>query len=189
MELNIKSGKPVKGKLLISEPFLPDPSFKRTVILLVEHNEEGTVGFVLNRPLRANLKEVMPDFPDFNSLLYYGGPVQPDTLHYVHRKGELLDESIAIGNDVYWGGNFEELRALADAGLVEEDDFKFFVGYSGWSPGQLDEEMEAKTWLVADCRMEDVFSKAPDQLWRDVLSNMGKDYKILSNFPEDPNLN
>ena len=189
MKLNIVTGTPAKGKLLISDPFLQDPGFKRTVVLITEHNEEGTVGFVLNRPVNALMNEALVDFQDFNVPLYMGGPVQPDTLHYIHTVGNLLPGSIKIADNLWWGGSFETLKVLAESKQLDLTKFKFFIGYSGWSPGQLNEELEEKSWVVTDATMQDIYTEKPDLLWRTVLENMGKDYAVLANFPEDPALN
>ena len=182
-------GKPAKGKLLISEPFLLDPGFKRTVVLLTEHNDDGSVGFVLNKPLNVKLNDAITEFPDFEAPIYLGGPVQPDTLHYIHTIGDKLEDSIEVKKGLYWAGDYELLKILIETGQVEPNDFRFFVGYSGWSPGQLEDEMKAKSWIVTNAKAKDVFSKEPEQLWRDVLKKMGKGYAVISNYPEDPNLN
>ena len=189
MDLNIDFGQPAKGKLLISEPFLPDPSFKRTVVLLTEHNEQGSVGFVLNRPLDIPINEAVLNFPHFDALLSAGGPVQPDTLHYIHTMGKSLEKSIEVIDGLFWGGDFESMKALIISGKATPEDFKFFVGYSGWSAGQLDDEMKSRSWIVADATLDNVFHMDPENLWRSILKNMGTKYSVISNFPEDPSFN
>ncbi len=189
MDLSIKIGIPEKGKFLISEPFLLDPSFKRTVVLLTEHDEEGSVGFVLNRPLDANINDALVDFPDFEAPLYMGGPVQPDTLHYIHRLGDELDNSQEIFEGLYWGGDFEKLKLLIETRHISKNDIRFFIGYSGWDTGQLEDELKWKSWIVAKATMENVFHTNTNQLWKKVLKEMGRNYEVLSNYPEDPRLN
>ena len=135
---------PKMGCFLVSEPFLPDPNFERTVILLCEHNEEGSVGFVLNKPSILKFDEAIEDVHNFNVQLYIGGPVQQDTLHFIHRAGHLLEGSIKIGDNIYWGGNYEQLITIINNGELNKNDFKFFLGYSGWAPGQLEEELKQK---------------------------------------------
>lgn len=184
-----KINQPAKGHLLISEPFLPDPNFKRTVILLTEHNEEGSVGFVLNKQTNITLNKLMTDFSDFSALVSYGGPVEPNTLHFLHKTGDILEGSIEIMKGVYWGGNFEALKILANTGKLNPSDFKFFIGYSGWGPGQLMDEIKANSWFCAPSVQEYCFLKNPENLWRKVLKNMGNEYSVISNFPEDPSLN
>ena len=187
--MKAKPVRPGTGKLLISEPFLPDPNFKRTVIMLTEHNEEGSVGFILNRQLDMTINDIMDDLPKFNSMLHYGGPVEPDTLHYLHRTGDTLEGSIEITGGVYWGGNFEALKILIETKQVDPSDFQFFIGYSGWGPGQLKHELKEKSWMLTSARKEHCFLENPESLWHNVLKTMGNEYAIIANFPEDPSLN
>lgn len=178
-----------KGKLLLSEPFMPDPNFKRTVILLTEHNEEGTVGFVLNRVLEVSLNDVVENFPKFEAPLFYGGPVQPDTLHFVHCIGEEIKGSKKIADGLYWGGDFEQLIYKAMAQEIKPDDFRFFIGYSGWSPNQLADEIKENSWILSEATHNHIFKSNNKMMWKEILKNMGGEYKMMSNFPEDPSLN
>lgn len=181
---------PEKGDLMISEPFLPDPNFERTVILVCEHNEQGSFGFVLNKPSLLKLQDVMEDIDGFDALIYIGGPVQQDTLHFLHRIGDRLEGGEPINNEVQWGGNFEQLRILIQQGQVDEKDVVFFLGYSGWGEGQLMSEINEKSWIVhKSVKSDQVFDKDPNSLWRDVLKEMGGKYKMISNYPTDPRLN
>jgi len=181
--------KPAKGKLLISEPFLNDPNFKRTIILLIENNEEGAIGFILNKPTELTLKDAIENYPDFDTTVYYGGPVQLNTLQFIHKAGDILEGSMDIGNGLYWGGSFEKLRTLIENKLVSAEDFRFFIGYSGWGEGQLEEEMKINSWIVADSTIENIFTDEPDKLWREILKGMGKKFAILASFPENPSVN
>lgn len=181
--------KPEKGKLLISEPFLNDPNFKRTIILLIENNEEGAIGFILNKPTELTLKDAIENYPDFDTTVYYGGPVQLNTLQFIHRAGDIVEDSMDIGNGLYWGGSFEQLRTLIKDKLVKAEDFRFFIGYSGWGEGQLEEEMKINSWIVADSKIENIFCDEPDKLWREILKGMGKKFAILASFPENPSVN
>jgi putative transcriptional regulator len=180
---------PEKGKLLISEPFLNDPNFKRTIILLTEHSEDGSLGFILNKPIELTLNEALEDFPEFDAQIFYGGPVQVNTLQFIHRSSIQIEGSIEIGPGLYWGGSFDSLKELAESGVLDPDDFRFFIGYSGWSEGQLGDEMQINSWIVADTKIEDIFSEEPGQLWRDTLKGMGKKFAILASFPENPSVN
>jgi putative transcriptional regulator len=183
--------KPEAGKALISEPFLFDTNFKRSVILLCEHDEEnGTLGFILNRKLDATLDEVMEIETSMKIPLYLGGPVQKNTLHYIHRDEEHLKDSIDLGNGIFWGGNFEELVPMIEMGVLDLDKYRFFLGYSGWGKGQLDDELEIKSWIVTDISQSMVFGDITNgALWKDALNNLGGSYKILAKFPESPFLN
>jgi len=180
---------PDKGRLLISEPYLPDPNFERTIILLCENNVEGTFGFVLNKPSTVSVSEVMEDINDYHSPAMIGGPVQQDTLHYLHRNGTLAD-AVEIAAGIYWGGNFEHLLLLLQTNQMAHKDVKFFLGYSGWSGGQLEEELEQDSWIVSDKVTEDlVFETAPEEMWRKTLTVMGGRFSVYSNYPKDPRLN
>ncbi len=178
-----------KGRLLISEPYLPDPNFERTIILLCENNDEGSFGFVLNKPSLANVSEVMDDIKEYNRPAMVGGPVQQDTLHYIHRCPSLED-SVEIATGIFWGGNFEKLLFLLDTKQMAHKDIKFFLGYSGWTSGQLAEELEQDSWIVSDLVSEDlVFDTEPEAMWKKTLTIMGGRFSVYSNYPKDPRLN
>jgi putative transcriptional regulator len=182
--------KPEKGGLLISEPFLPDPNFERTVVLICEHNEDGSVGFVLNKPSILKFDEAVEDVNDFSPTLYVGGPVQQDTLHFLHRTPDDLEGSIQVTDEIFWGGNYEQLITMINTKTIVPEDFKFFLGYSGWAPGQLEEELKQKSWIVINNASADqVFDIEPKFLWKHVLNDLGGKFKIISNFPVDPRMN
>lgn len=181
--------RPAPGRFLISEPFMADDNFQRTVIFLVEHGEEGSLGFVLNRQLGVQLSEIIEGFPYTEAPVFTGGPVEQNTLHYVHRLGDVLEGSREIFDGVYWGGRFDDLKTYASEGNPLEQDVLFFVGYSGWGPDQLEGELERKSWIVAPQNEDFVFRNDYFDLWRDLLKNMGDKYHIIANYPVDPRLN
>lgn len=181
---------PEKGSFLLSEPFLPDPNFERSVVLLCENNEDGSFGFVLNKPSILTLSEVLDEQTAIDIPLYVGGPVQQDTLHFIHRRPDLIDEAVPLGKGIYWGGNFEQVISLLRSGIFLDEDFKFFIGYSGWSEGQLKKELEETSWIVSDETDPDiVFNHDSDQIWGDILKKMGGEFKMFANYPQDPRLN
>lgn len=181
---------PGKGDLLISEPYLPDPNFERTVVYLCEHDENGTIGFVLNKPSNAIFGELMPEVASFDERVYVGGPVQQDSLHFLHRADDQLGGGVEVKNSISWGGNFDELMSMINLGSIRREDYRFFVGYSGWSPGQLDDELQAKSWIVyKNASPETIFDIEPEELWPHVLKNMGGKFKVIANYPLDPRLN
>lgn len=181
---------PTLGRLLISEPFLMDPNFKRSVILITEHQEEGTVGFILNHSSTLLLKDVIPELEDANFPVYLGGPVETDTIHFLHRCPDLITDGQEVVKGIFWGGNFESLKVLIDTNRINEEDIKFFIGYSGWGNEQLMKEMKENTWIASDEFHADVvFSNNEENLWREVIINLGPKYAHVSNFPQDPNLN
>ncbi len=181
--------KPEPGVLLIAPPMLSDPNFRRTVVLLCEHNPEGSFGLILNRPLSLHLGEVLDGVDAYAEPLFFGGPVQPNTLHFLHRYGDLVPEAVGVVDGVAWGGDFEVMKTLIEAEGPTARDLRFFLGYAGWSPGQLDEEIRQGGWFLSEAGGEDVFAESPDRLWRSVLRKKGGDYAILANFPDDPRLN
>ena len=181
--------KPNQGVLLISEPFLADSYFKRSVVLLSEHDKSGTLGFILNKPTDVNINDAVEDFPDFKSPLYFGGPVETDTLFYIHTIGPKLQGAKEIVNGIYWGGNYDQLKLMIDTGQVQSNMIRFYAGYSGWDPKQLDNELKEKSWVVSECNQRFTFYDDPKCLWSQVLRSMGQEYALLANYPEDPALN
>ena len=128
---------PKKGCLLIAEPtILNDMSFNRSVILLTEHSEDGSVGFILNKPLAYSINDLIPEI-DTNFVIYNGGPVEQDNLYFLHNVPELIPDSIEISYGLYWGGNFETTKELINAGKLSKENIRFFLGYSGWETNQL----------------------------------------------------
>ncbi len=181
---------PQKGDLLLSEPFLPDQNFDRTVILLCEHNEEGSFGFVLNKLSILKVDEVLQDTGTFEAELFVGGPVQQNTLHFIHDINELKDGGQEITEGLYWGGNFETLQSLMQQGRLNKEKSRFFVGYSGWSENQLQEEIDHNSWIIArGVHPSYIFNSPPETLWKSILEKMGGRFKIYANYPSDPNLN
>lgn len=178
-----------RGKFLISEPFLQDSFFKRAVVLLCEHTETGTIGFILNKPTELRFNEVMQECPIFDAPVYFGGPVEQSSLHYIHRLGNQLEGSKEIIKGVYWGGNFEQLKSMMNNNQITPADVRFFIGYSGWQDKQLENEMKEKSWIISSADEQFTFFDNPKELWRGVLKSLGKDFAILANFPEDPSLN
>lgn len=178
-----------KGKLLISEPTLQDSYFKRSVVLLTEHNDSGSVGFILNKPMDIRLHEAIEDFKDFDFPLYFGGPVKRDNLFYVHTLGEKIKGSMSIAEGLWWGGNFETLREMILNGEVTSTEIKFFLGYSGWEPKQLDNELNEHSWFVSHSNKSIILDNGDKELWRKVMKKMGSEFAMLSNFPDNPSLN
>lgn len=180
---------PEKGRLLISEPFLPDPNFERTVVLLCEHSEEGSFGFVINKPAIVKVPEVMDDLSNFDHELFVGGPVQQDTLHFIHSYAQIED-GVEIRKGIFWGGNFEQVLLLATTSQLDPGHIKFFLGYSGWSAGQLEQELEQDSWIVCDfAESQLLFDANSSVIWRRALENMGGRFAVYSKYPNDPRLN
>ncbi len=179
---------PEKGKLLISEPFISDPAFGRSVILLVEKNELGTVGFVLNYKLNMLVSEVLNTLP-INNALYQGGPVAHDSLHFLYRGNNPVKHSIKIMTGLYWGGDFNELTTKIDSLEILPDQIRFFIGYSGWEPGQLEFEIKENTWIIAQGDIKSIFEFSADKLWNRAMKSLGGEYALMANSPINPKLN
>jgi len=178
------------GTLLVAAPMMEDPNFRRSVVLICEHKpDRGSFGLVLNQPTDVQLSDVLEDaYFAYDPQLHIGGPVQRDTLHFVHRCPSV-PEGIDLPGDVTWGGDFDAVRTLVRDGEVTSDDIRFFVGYAGWSPGQLVMELDEKAWIVAPEASGLLFSAEADELWRSVLRRLGGEYALLSTFPDDPRMN
>lgn len=169
---------------------MDDPNFTRSVVLLTEHGDEGALGFVINHPSLLLLNDLVAEFTGNEFPVFYGGPVAMDTLHFIHRCPDKISDGEEIAKGIYWGGNFESLKALVNQGGVTKEEVKFFVGYSGWGMDQLDQEMKGNTWIVSDQYNSDlVFSSNEEEIWREVIIHLGPKYAHISNFPQNPNLN
>lgn len=177
------------GTLLIADPFLKDPNFMRTVVFLCDHQAEGAIGFVINRRYEKNIGELVTELEMCNFPVYYGGPVQRDTLHFLHQCPDLIEGGVEITNGIYWGGNFEQVAALIKKGELESSMIRFYLGYSGWGEEQLDSELSEKTWLTTQGNAKLVFHKNISLIWQDALRQLGGQYEQLINYPLDPQLN
>ena len=177
------------GSILLAEPFLLDPNFKRSTVLLCEHSSDGSVGFIMNKPLNMRVDELIEDFPEFDSEVLFGGPVQTDTIHYIHNVGNLLEDSVSIADGVFWGGDFEKLKFLISSELIKPNNIRFFVGYSGWSEGQLMDEMDLGSWITAPMFANYLFKSTPDDLWQLIMENKGDLYSVIAQMPDGMSLN
>jgi putative transcriptional regulator len=178
------------GILLISEPFMVDNNFKKSVVLLSDYSDkEGSVGFVLNRPTNLKIHELISSFPEFNSNVYYGGPVAVDTIHYVHRKGDIIPDSRKIAEGLYWGGDFNQIKFLVSNEIISNADIRFYIGYSGWSPGQLEDEMVTKSWIVGDVDFNYIFSSKIPNMWRHVMNIKGSNFRVIADASDSFSLN
>lgn len=182
--------KPNKGKLLIAEPSLTgDVSFNRSVVLLAEHNEEGSVGFILNKPLEYHINDLVTEI-SIPLQVYNGGPVEQDNLYFIHKVPDLIDNSIEIADGIYWGGDFDTTVQLINKGIITDEDIRFFLGYSGWSSLQLDQELSSKSWIVVPNEYaSSIIQKCSVAFWKEKMVELGGNYLIWSNAPENPSLN
>ena len=180
---------PAPGILLISDPFLKDPNFMRSVVFLCDHQDEGSFGFVLNRPFEQSLDQLLPELEGFPIPVYYGGPVQTDTLHFLHSQPDMIPDGQEVTDGVYWGGDFEKVMELIRTRELDLDRIRFFLGYSGWSSGQLGDEMTEKSWLTVPANQGLVFHEQPDTIWKAAIKELDDEYHQIINYPIDPQLN
>jgi putative transcriptional regulator len=180
---------PARGTLLVSGPYLPDPYFHRSVILLCTHDDEGSLGFVLNRPIDTGVGTLMESMPDIGSPVGIGGPVQSDNLFFLHTLGKRIEGGIPVMKGLQMNGDFDQLRDLLRREPALAMQVRFFIGYSGWGEEQLAKEIEEKAWLVHPADLRRVMRDNGANLWADTLRDMGPAYAPLANFPEDPTLN
>ena len=186
------SGKelPQAGSILLAEPFLEDPYFGRKAILLCEHNSQGSFGFVLNNFVDIALGDLMEGWPEMSHRISVGGPVKNTNLYYLHTHPEI-EGSIPIVEGICMGGDFEKIRKNVEEGKIPPDDLRFFIGYAGWSANQLLEEIQSHSWFVTQTpgyRIMDTAFEEED-LWRQLISDMGDAYAHIANAPSNPSLN
>ena len=182
---------PRQGGLLISTPFLRDYHFARSVVLVIDHNEEGSMGLVLNKNFSRlmTLNELVPALAALPPIpLYKGGPVGRETLFYLHTLSYLKD-ALPLGNRLYLNGDFDEMQKYILSGAPTQGVVRFFMGYAGWQKGQLKQEIEANTWLVNNESEVDLLNMYLRDLWRETLSDMGGKYAIWSRYPKYPIMN
>jgi putative transcriptional regulator len=179
-----------KGQLLIAEPsIIGDLSFNRSVILLADHNEEGSVGFILNKPLEYSINDLLPEI-ESSFIIYNGGPVEQDNLYFIHTIPELITNSIEISNGIFWGGDFELTKNLINEGKINKEDIRFFLGYTGWGSNQLEDELLSNSWIITSNNYEGaILKKSSKQFWKEKIIELGGEYIIWSNAPENPILN
>lgn len=179
-----------KGQLLIAEPsIIGDLSFNRSVILLAEHNQEGSVGFILNKPFTFTVNNLLPEV-NATFKIYNGGPVEQDNLYFIHNVPKLIPNSIEISNGIYWGGDFELTKKLINEAQINKNNIRFFLGYTGWDANQLEEEMQTNSWIISkNIYKNKIISKSSTHFWKEKILELGGEYLIWSNAPENPILN
>src|SRR5258706_11686928 len=177
------------GTILIADPFLKDPNFLRTVVFLCNHKDEGSFGFVLNRKLQYTAGDLLNDLEGCEFPVFYGGPVQQNTIHFLHQCPGLITGGERITENIYWGGEFDEVVPLLRDNKLSPEQIRLFLGYSGWSEGQLEEELNEKSWLTTYGNSKLVFPNNVDLIWPEALKQLGGKYEQLIHYPIDPQLN
>ncbi|GGD04974.1 YqgE/AlgH family protein [Hyunsoonleella pacifica] len=181
---------PKKGDLLIAEPaIIGDVSFNRSIVLLADHSEEGSIGFILNKPLEYTIKDLIPEV-EAPFKVYNGGPVEQDNLYFIHKVPNLIPNSIEISLGIFWGGDFKKAAELITNNTISENDIRFFLGYSGWDSNQLESELKANSWVVSEnIYKKKIIEKDYASFWKEKMLELGGEYSIWSNAPENPNYN
>ena len=181
---------PKKGDLLIAEPaIIGDIAFNRSIVLLADHNKDGSIGFILNKPLEFNINDLIPEIEE-TFRVYKGGPVEQDNLYFIHKVPDLIPGSIEISLGIYWGGDFNKVVELISNGELSEKNIRFFLGYSGWDSNQLVEELKSNSWVVTEnIYKKAIIEKDCEALWKEKMLEFGGEYSIWSNAPENPSLN
>lgn len=188
-EIKSNALKPLTGRVLVAEPLLQDKFFQRTTILLIEHNEEGSFGVILNKMLSGAQSEIFEAL-GIKLSIYFGGPVDTKSVFFIHRRPDIIRGGTNIGGSLYWGGNSDDFFDALENGAIKEDEFRFFMGYSGWGPGQLEKELSENTWAVAiPSNIDQLLSIPPDDLWKRMVYHLGKEYRFWTLLPSDPQLN
>lgn len=181
---------PKNGCLLLSEPFMSDPTFERSVVLLCEHDTEGTLGLILNNPTHLILSDIIEGTDNNDFPIFIGGPVESGILFFVHRAFDRLQSGTHILDNIYWGGDFDKLLVLIQENLIDSSDIKFFLGYSGWSPEQLSNELNQNSWAVHKNFDTDLlFINDGEDLWKRAIISLGPKFAHVAGFPKSPNLN
>ncbi|MBQ0733035.1 YqgE/AlgH family protein [Aquimarina celericrescens] len=181
---------PSKGHLLIAEPsIIGDMSFNRSVVLLADHSDQGSIGFIMNKPLEYLLADLVPEITS-EFKIYNGGPVEQDNLYFIHKVPDLIPNSVEISGGIYWGGDFAVVSDLIAENKITPNEIRFFLGYSGWDSEQLNQELEANSWVIVENNYKkNIFGKSYDTFWKEKMIELGGEYMLWSNAPENPTYN
>ncbi|MBR5780841.1 MAG: YqgE/AlgH family protein [Bacteroidales bacterium] len=177
------------GDVLISEPFLNDFYFRRSAILIVDHNEEGSFGVIINKRLNIPFNDIIMGFPKFDADVYLGGPVDTDRVFFIHTIGEMIPDSHKIMSGLYWSGNINALKAMIKNDLIKSHEVRFYVGYAGWEGGQIRKELQANTWVVGKFGTKELLHTSPNKMWSDFINRLGNKYILWNKFPLNPSDN
>jgi len=182
--LNLK-----KGRLLISEPSLSDPTFFKSIILITHHSSDESIGLVLNQPTKINLNEILNDVPLNDLPVYIGGPVERNAIQFIHTLGKIVPNTQEIIKGLYWGGEFEEILTLMSQNKISRNQIRFFAGYSGWGEDQLNQEIRENGWIIHDAKINICMKYSTDKIWSDLIKTKKEKYAIWANMPKNPSLN
>ncbi len=188
-EIKYNNIKPKIGSLLLSEPFQAEEIFNRSVIILCEYNEEGSFGVVLNKPSPYKVNDIMKEMPEVDFPIYIGGPVDVERVFFIHDQGDIIPNSIKINKKYYWGGDLDVIKNMIANKQLSAENIRFFIGYSGWDPDQLEDELTYNSWVVLNKVIDNMLSFSAESLWKNCVNKLGKDYTFWTKMPKDPILN
>tara|TARA_B100001250_G_scaffold378833_1_gene368981 strand:+ start:903 stop:1448 length:546 start_codon:yes stop_codon:yes gene_type:complete len=174
------------GSILISKPFIEDKRFEKTIILIAEHNKNGTVGFIINQPTNLTIDELLPDLKDFSINIKKGGPVETNNLFFIHKYPDLIHNSIEIKNGFFWGGELQDIVKGYQNKEITNDQISFFLGYTGWEKNQLEEEINEGSWIISEINLTKFNEKIN---WSTLLIAINKEYEVWATAPADFHLN
>lgn len=180
---------PATGRVLLSEPLLQDFYFRRAAVLLIEHAEDGSFGVIMNKPILSTLKEIMPDLNGFDAPLFIGGPVDPKSIFFLHTHGDIIRGSEPVVENLYWGGSIADTVEHIRNGTIKPDTIRFFLGYSGWGAHQVESELKKNSWAVAIPDLKNLIGMNPENIWHDLVNQLGHDYRFWTLLPTDPQFN
>jgi putative transcriptional regulator len=178
----------LQGQLLVASPTMADPNFARTVIAIANHDEDGALGIVLNRPSDTEVVEAVPELEgvmDGSEVVFVGGPVQPASIVVLAEFEDPAEAAFLVVGGIGLVSDRTGLERLETVTARR----RIFAGYAGWGPGQLESELEREDWIIEPALPEDVFSEAPVELWAQVLDRKGGQFRLLARMPADPSVN
>ncbi|MEN8928907.1 MAG: YqgE/AlgH family protein [Flavobacteriales bacterium] len=183
-----------KGRVLISDPFINDDYFSKSVVFLCEVNEKGGFGLVLNHYIPDTLGDFMNRFENIDCSKFkisIGGPVDTDSIYYMHTRPDLIPDSIQVNESIFLGNGqkFNEIGDLIENELITHKEIRFFLGYSGWTPGQLQDELIRNSWFVGNIADSTLMTYQEEDIWKKTLEKMSDKHRVISNFPINPLLN
>ncbi|TGN24291.1 YqgE/AlgH family protein [Empedobacter tilapiae] len=183
--MSIKSIK--KGTILVAKPTLSNDIFQRSIILITEHLESGSIGFILNRSSHIPISIFVSEI-ESGSIVYEGGPVDKENIYYIHKRPDLIKNSEKIVDNLYWSGSYDDVREAVNQNLIQNNEIKFFIGYCGWAPKQIKDELDHNSWTITDLDF-DIFENWDANLWKTLMKQLGGENLIWLNTPADPSMN
>ncbi|MET3732218.1 YqgE/AlgH family protein [Moheibacter stercoris] len=176
-----------KGNILLAQPALNDSTFNRTVVLITDHCEKGSIGFILNKPMIHSVNLFVDELESHNTV-YEGGPVETENLYYLHSRPDLIANSEHICKNLYWSGDYQDVKKAINSGLISESEIRFYLGYSGWGKQQLENEVEDNAWIIVNEDV-DIFQDWDNNLWKLQMKKLGGEHLLWLNTPADPSMN